>query len=44
MGMDERDLQEVESGLDNWLDMGDLRVGIQVSPFIVNFSNSFLPP
>lgn len=42
--MDERDLQEIESTtLGNWLNKGDFRVRIQVSPFIVNFPNRFLP-
>lgn len=44
LGMDERDLQEIESTtLGNWLNKGDFRVRIQVSPFIVNFPNRFLP-
>ena len=42
MGMDERDLQEIESArLDNWLDEGDLKARILVSPFMVNFLSRF---
>ena len=40
--MDERDLQEIESArLDNWLDEGDLKARILVSPFMVNFPSRF---
>lgn len=42
MGMDEMDLQEIESArLYNWLDEGDLKARILVSPFMVNFPSKF---
>ena len=47
MGMDEMDLQEIESArLYNWLDEGDLKARILVSPFMVNFPSKFqcVPP
>ena len=43
MRTDERDLQEIESArLYNWLDKGDIKVRIWVSPpFMVNFPSRF---
>lgn len=42
MVMDEMDLQEIDSArLYNWLDEGDLKARMLVSPFMVNFPSKF---